>query len=54
VADIKPPPEPDKPFDKFKRLTGQLLQVPKKELDEKLAAHEREKVRRATEKKGRK
>ena len=46
MSDIKPPPKPDEPFEKFKRLAGQLLQVPKKELDEKQAEYEREKERK--------
>ena len=39
-------PEPDKPFEKTERLTGQLLQVPKKELEKKLAEYEWEKERK--------
>ncbi len=38
-------------FEKFERLARQLMQVPKKELDEKLAEYERDKERRKREKK---
>lgn len=37
--------EPDKPFEKFERLTKGLMAVPKKELDEKQAEYERAKKR---------
>ena len=53
MANIKAPPPPEKSesFEKFERLTKQLMQVPKKELDEKLAEYERDKARRRPKKK---
>jgi hypothetical protein len=46
MPNTKPPPKPpekSEAFEKFESLAKQLMQVPKKELDEKLAEYEREK-----------
>ena len=36
------PPPPPPPFDAFKELAAKLVQVPKKEADEREAAYQRE------------
>ncbi|MBA3242092.1 MAG: hypothetical protein H0T60_12765 [Acidobacteria bacterium] len=45
-----PPPEKSESFENFERLAKQLMQVPKKELDEKLAEYERQKRKKARRK----
>jgi hypothetical protein len=50
-AKAPPPPENSESFENFERFAKQLLQVPKKELDDKLAAYEREKERKKNAKK---
>jgi hypothetical protein len=42
--------QPATPFEKFKELTQRLLAVPKKEIDEKLAEHERKKKQKKQKK----
>jgi len=39
------------PFDKFKELTGRLLSVPKKEIDQEAKKYERKKKREKLKKK---
>lgn len=48
-----PPPEPEEgqPAENFKMLAKKLMAVPKKELDAKIAEHEREKGREKERKK---
>ncbi|MDQ3648964.1 MAG: hypothetical protein M3458_01540 [Acidobacteriota bacterium] len=46
-----PEPAARQPFENFERLAKDLMAVPKKELDEKIAEYERDKKRRKRKKK---
>lgn len=46
-----PEPEASQPFESFERLAKGLMAVPKKELDQKLTEHDRDKQSRKHKKK---
>ena len=44
------PPEAGTPFERFRNLLGKLVKVPKKEVDRKEAAYQRQRAKKRGEK----